>query len=81
MADLVGGQEPLVRVREARGGAPETVLCRDAQRTRGQTDGTAVKEGGVQKQFPRNPGRAAPEVAASSEIKEAQPLTPRLIDR
>lgn len=36
---------------------------------------------GIQKQFPRNPGRAAPEVAASSEIKEAQPLTPRLIDR
>ena len=45
MADLVGGQGPLVRVREAGGRASETVLCRDAQRTRGQTDGTAVKEG------------------------------------
>lgn len=35
-ADLVGGQEPLLRVREPGGRASETVLCRDAQRTRSQ---------------------------------------------
>lgn len=80
MADLVGGQEPLARVREPGGRASETVLCTENKELERGWRVQLSRKDRLQEQFPRNPGSTAPEMAASRKIKEAQPLTPWLMD-